>query len=188
MKFEDGMLDIETMGMPPSGALVGLGFCFFDVKTETIGPKFYRAVNLATSVRAGMTMDPSTVMFWLGQPDPARQAIMWSTTALDQTLREFNEFLAQHCRPRDLRMYGNAPTFDLTIMRAAYKLTGIECPWHYTNERDFRTLRAMYPSVVYDPSEKGDGAHQADHDAEFQVRHILKIKRYLTSRRAGVTS
>lgn len=176
MKFEDSMLDIETMGMPPGGALVGLGFCFFDLKTETIGPKFYRAVNLATSVRAGMTMDPSTVMFWMGQPESARRAIMWQTTALDETLREFNEFLHQHSRPRDLRIYGNAPTFDLTIMRTAYKLTGIECPWHYTNERDFRTLRAMYPSVVYDPSEKGDGAHQADQDAEFQVRHIFRIK------------
>lgn len=172
----DAMIDIECMGMPPSGALVGIGCALFDLQKEEIGPTFYRAVNLATSVRAGMTMDPSTVIFWLGQPDKARQAIMWQTNALDVALREFGEFLAEHTRPRDLRVYGNSPSFDMQIMETAYKLTDIPVPWHYTNVRDFRTIRAMYPSVEYDPSEKGDDAHNAVHDAIFQVRHLLKIK------------
>jgi len=172
----DLMLDIETMGMPPNGALVGLGACFFDTQKCEIGPTFSRAVNLATSVRAGMQMDPGTVAWWLGQPDEARRAIIWSTHALDKALQDFNNFLAEHSRPRDLRVWGNAPTFDLQIMRSAYKAVSIDCPWHYTNERDFRTVRAMYPAVEYNPDEKGDGAHVAVDDAIFQARHLMKIK------------
>lgn len=173
----DGMLDIETMGMPPDGALVGLGFCFFDLtKDDPIGPTFSCAINLATAVKAGMKIDPSTVMFWLAQGEQARRSIMWQTQDITKALREFNEFLAEHSRPRDLRVFGNSPSFDLQIMRTAYKLTDTPCPWHFTNERDFRTVRAMYPSVEYNPAEKGDDAHSAVHDAIFQARHLHKIK------------
>ena len=81
-----------------------------------------------------------------------------------------------------MRVYGNSPSFDLVIMRTAYRLTGIECPWHYTNERDFRTVRAMYPAVVYDPSEKGSEAHDPLVDVRFQINHLFKIKQHLRAR------
>ena len=42
--------------------------------------------------------------------------------------------------------------------------------------RCFRTVQNQYPQVVYDPSEKGEGAHNALTDAVFQVNHLFKIK------------
>lgn len=187
-QWYDGMLDIECMGMPPAGALVGIGFAFFDAKTEQIGPRFKCAVNLADSVNAGMCMDPGTVAWWMMQSEEARRSIMWSTLPLATALKDFNEFLAQHSRPRDLRVYGNAPTFDTAIMRTAYKLTGVPCPWHYTNERCFRTLRAMYPTVEYNPDEKGDMAHDALTDVVFQINHIFKIKRCVSQKSKPTSS
>lgn len=181
----DAMCDIETMGMSPDGAIVGIAAAMFDVKSETIGPTFKCAVNLATSVAAGLTMKPSTILFWLGQSEEARRSIMWNTVRLTDALSDFNAWLAEHSRPRDLRMYGNSPSFDLVIMRTAYRLTRIECPWHYTNERDFRTVRAMYPAVEYDPAEKGSSAHDPLVDVKFQIEHMLKIKRHLSARVAS---
>lgn len=172
----DAMIDIETMGMGPDGAIVGIAAAMFDMQKQEIGPTFKRAVNLATSVDAGMSMKPSTIMFWLGQTEEARRSIMWQTVRLTDALNEFNEWMAEHSRPRDLRVYGNSPSFDLVILQTAYRLTGIPCPWHYTNERDFRTIRAMYPSVEYNTDDKGDAAHDPMVDVKFQINHLFKIK------------
>ncbi len=142
----DCMTDIETMGMSPDGAIVGIAAAMFDMEKQEIGPTFKRAVNLATSVGVGMTLKPSTIMFWMGQPEEARRSIMWNTVSIQSALTDFNEWMAEHSRPRDLRVYGNSPSFDLVILQSAYRLTGIACPWHYTNERDFRTIRAPAPT------------------------------------------
>ena len=40
----------------------------------------------------------------------------------------------------------------------------METPWKFWNERCFRTIKAMYPSVEYDVQEKGDAAHTALHE------------------------
>lgn len=172
----DVMLDLETMGLPPTGAIVGIGACFFDLHKCAIGPTFYQAVNLATSARAGMTMDPGTVMWWLGQGDEARRSIMWNTVALDVALCDLNEWMQQHTRPRDCRVWGNAPSFDMSLLRFAFGACGMDTPWHYTNERDFRTVRAMYPKVEYNTDDKGTDAHNAMHDAVFQANHLIKIR------------
>lgn len=175
-QYPECMCDIETFGMGPDGAIVGIAAAMFDLQTQEIGPTFKRAVNLATSVEVGMSLKPSTIMFWMGQPEEARRSIMWNTVRLTDALTDFNTYVAEHSRPRDLRMYGNAPSFDLVILQTAYRLTGIACPWHYTNERDFRTIRAMYPSVEYDTTKKGKEAHDPLVDVKFQIEHLFAIK------------
>lgn len=174
--WTDLMIDLETMGLPPTGAIAGLGACFFDVQKGEIGPTFYRAVNLATSVKAGMTIDAGTVIWWLGQSQEARDAIRFSASALTTVLEEFAAFIVEHSRRQDVRPWGNSSSFDLTILGAAYKMAEIDQPWYFTNERCFRTVRNMYPQVEYNPDDKGLDAHNARADAIFQAQHLIKIK------------
>jgi hypothetical protein len=176
MKYTNLMIDLESMGLPPTGALIGLGGCFFDLKEQTIGPTFYRAVNLATAVREGGTMTPSTVMWWLGQSQEAREAVRFSALDIRTVLTEFADFIAEHSRVQDVRTWGNANTFDLTLLSGAYERMGMKQPWHYVNEMCFRTVRNMYPQVVYDPERKGKDAHNALADAIFQANHLFAIK------------
>lgn len=174
--WNDLMIDLETMGLPPTGAIIGLGACFFDVQKEEIGPTFYRAVNLATAMKAGMTVDASTVMWWMGQSQEARDAVRFSAYDLATVLDEFTAFIEEHSRVEDVRPWGNSSTFDLTIVSTACRLTGRKQPWYFTNERDFRTVRNMYPQVEYNPDDKGTEAHNAKADAIFQAKHLFKIK------------
>lgn len=176
MKFEDLMIDLETMGMPPAGAIVGLGACFFNLQTCTIGPTFYRAVNLATAVREGGELTPGTIMWWLGQSQEARDAIRFSAFDINGVLSEFSEFIAEHSNPKSVRPWGNASGFDLTILAGAYKRSGQPVPWHYTRERCFRTAQNLYPAIQYDPAKKGTAAHNARADAIFQAQHLFAIK------------
>lgn len=176
MKYDDCQIDLETMGLPPTGAIIGLGACFFDMQTCTIGPTFYRAVNLATAVRDGGTMTPSTVMWWLGQSQEARDAVRFSAIDIRTVLTEFAAFIAEHSDVKTVRPWGNGASFDLSLLNAAYLRSEIKTPWSPFRERCFRTVRNMYPQVEYNPDDKGTGAHNALLDATFQAQHLFAIK------------
>ena len=175
--FDDLMIDTETMGMPPDGALLSIGAVFFDLQTCTLGPTFNQTINLATAVRDGGTLTPSTIMWWLGQSQEARDAVRFSAFDIRNVLNDFSAFIAEHGSHKSVRPWGNSSGFDLTIVSSAYKRSGIAQPWYFTNERCFRTVRNMYPHVEYDPESKGKGAHNALADAVFQSEHLFKIKK-----------
>jgi hypothetical protein len=176
MKWDDLMIDTETMGLPPDGALMSIGAVFFNLETQTLGPTFLRTINLATAVRDGATLNPGTIIWWLGQSDEARKAVRFSAEDIRTTLADFSEFIAEHSRPQDVRTWGNSASFDLTIIGTAYQRAGMRTPWSPFRERCFRTVRNMYPAIEYNPDDKGDDAHNALADALFQARHLFKIK------------
>lgn len=175
----DLMLDVESMGIGPYAALVGIGAVFFDENTG-LGAEFYRAINLATSVKrntdAGYigVLDPSTIMFWLGQDDAARQAIMWNTNHVDEALADFVQFTTSRVPADQLRVWGCSPTFDCQKVQHALQASSLDTPWRYYNERCYRTIRERNPSVEQDERE---GLHNALEDAKFQAEHLLKIRR-----------
>ncbi|WP_278535032.1 3'-5' exonuclease [Delftia acidovorans] len=175
-QFFDLMIDTETMGLPPTGALLSIGAVFFDLHTQSLGPTFNRTINLASSVKHGGTIDAGTVLWWLRQGDEARKAVAYGGEPIDLVLADFAAWIAQTCRHDDVRPWGNSSTFDLTIIGGAFQRLGMKAPWYFTNERDFRTVRNMFPHIEYDPGEKGAGAHNALADAQFQVAHLFKIK------------
>lgn len=173
--FFDLMIDVECAGLPPTGALLSIGAVFFDIATRTKGRTFLRTVHLATSVRDGGTIDPSTFVWWLGQSEEARNGVRFGGQDVRKVLQDFADWIAETCRHEDVRPWGNSNAFDLTIVGGAYDRAGMKKPWYWTNERDFRTVRNLYPGVEYDPSKKGDGAHNALADAAFQVDHLFAI-------------
>lgn len=175
-KWIDLQIDLETMGLPPDGAIVSIGACFFDIEKCEIGPTFNRTINLATAVRDGGTINPGTLVWWLGQSQKARDAIRFSGEDIRTTLVDFAAFIAEHSRVQDVRPWGNGSSFDLTLLNSAYLRAGIKTPWSPFRERCFRTVRNMYPQVEYNTDAKGEGAHNALADAIFQAQHLFAIK------------
>lgn len=174
-KFFDLMIDVECLGKHEDAALVALGAAFFDLRSQTMGPTFLRTIHLATAVRDGGTIDPGTVLWWLGQSQEARDGIRFNGQDIRKVLGDFSDWIAETCRHEDVRPYGNSNSFDLPKIETAMRRIGMQVPWHFINVRCFRTMRAMYPGVEYSPSEKGDGAHNALTDAQFQINHLFKI-------------
>ena len=175
-QFFDCMLDIETMDNKHTAALLSVGAVFFDLQTCTLGPTFNRTINLVSSVAHGGTMSAGTVLWWLRQGDAARKSVAYNGEPIETVLDDFSTWIAQTCRHEDVRPFGNSASFDLGIMGSAYDRLGKPRPWVHWNERCFRTIRNLYPAVEYDVQEKGEGAHNALTDAEFQARHLFKIK------------
>jgi hypothetical protein len=177
----DVMIDLETMGTDNDSAIVSIGAVFFDMHHGLLSEPFYRPVNLATSVMRGGTMDPGTVMWWIGQSQEARDAMRFSTYHIDVALAELRDWMLSVCRAPDCRPWGNSASFDLGILGSSFKRSGLDAPWSWWNERCYRTVRNLYPKVELD--ERGGTHHKADDDAIFQAKHLMKIVNTLRAKK-----
>lgn len=170
---DDLSLDIESMGTTPGSAIVGIGAAFFDVTDGSIDSGFYRAVHLGDCQRHGLTIDASTVMWWLGQPDEVRNAIRFSAYPLADALNDLRAYIEKHSAVENVRPWMRGPSFDASLLRVAYSAAGQVMPWRYWNERCHRTLTARNPSVE-EPKREG-AHHNAQDDAVHQAMWLIKI-------------
>ena len=130
------MLDLETMGSGSNSAIIAIGAVRFN-ETE-ITDRFYEIVDLASSVNAGLFIDPDTVMWWMEQSEAARNQFKKAGETLHSSLTKFSNWIQN-----DALVWGNGASFDNVILSNAYKLTGIKQPWKFYNDRCYRTIKNL---------------------------------------------
>lgn len=171
------MVDLETMGTGSSAAIVSIGAVKF-TEDSVQSDAFYRVVSLQSALDAGMTLDGSTVMWWLSQTQDARISLQAAPERLHDALLSFKAWC-----PADAQLWGNGATFDNVILSNAYKLCSITPPWKFYNDRCFRTLKNLYPGIT--PDERVGTSHHALDDAQYQAQHAVKILRSITQQGAA---
>ena len=172
--FPDVMVDLETMSTSHDAAIVAIGAVAFNVSTgKMCDTDFYCTVDLQSSIDTGGKVDGATVMWWLKQGDEARAALANSPRSLATALLGFNVFVNQFTVGREkARVWGNGATFDNVVLASAYRRCGLELPWSFRNDRCYRTMKALRPSVTV---ENVGVAHNALHDALYQASHLIAI-------------
>lgn len=168
--MRDLMVDLETMDNKPTSAIVSIGAVFFD-KTG-LGPQFYKRVNLQSSIDAGLTVNGDTVMWWLKQSEQARLELAKPSEELRDVLVDFYRFIEAESSRKEVRVWGNGASFDNAILANAYAATNLTLPWEFWNDRCYRTLKSMYPTVKLQRS--GD-YHNARDDAKSQANHMIEF-------------
>lgn len=174
------MIDLETLGKRPNAPVVTLGACFFDPMTGEIGPKFYRKIDMADAMQFG-SADPDTIRWWLMQEAAAQAELISGKDLLSDVLRDFAVF---YNKGKDASVWGNGPTFDITILEYAYmKCLRINAPWPFWNIRDVRTVVQLAEGLVTKPAAftKNAVAHNALDDCIFQVGYVSKMWQALRS-------
>jgi exodeoxyribonuclease VIII len=171
--MNDVMVDLETMGNGPRAAVIAIGAVEMDFVASRIGETFYRVVDLESSVRAGLEMDASTVLWWLKQSDEARLAITQPGQSLGQALVDFSAWMQPHGEKKDLCVWGNGAAFDNVILASAYKAANIGMPWSHQSDRCYRMVRALYPEIPAGPDT--GTKHNALDDAVYQARHLIAM-------------
>lgn len=163
------MLDLETMGNGNRAAIIAIGAVSFN--SSGVNQRFYQRVRLDMSIDAGMEMDASTVLWWLQQSDAARSEFKdnHDASSLCDALDDFSRW---YVAVGGVEVWGNGAAFDNTILSSAYRLTGIEQPWKFWNDRCYRTLKAMYPQVKM---ARSGTHHNAVDDAHSQADHLIQI-------------
>lgn len=164
------MVDLETLGKLPTSAFTSIGACLFEPHSDWIGETFHMHVSLANAIRTGLTMDASTVLWWLGQDDSARHTLINGqpdAAPLITALEAFAAFM-----PAGADIWCKGASFDFPILKYAYHLIGMEQPWEFRNECDVR--HEMKRAGLVSPGTHHNALDDAVHQAKL-VQHILQL-------------
>ena len=135
----DVSIDIETLGKSYGAAVLSIGAASFNRHTGKLGPTYYVKVQFEDALRFGR-VDASTLQWWAQQGQVAnKQVFGLGGELLTRALQGLNAYLAT--LPANVCVWGNGPTFDMTLLEAMYAATAIECPWN--NKRVFWTVRDL---------------------------------------------
>lgn len=167
------MIDLETMGIRPTSAILSIGVTVFD--QESILDQFYTPVSLQSCLDAGLTTDKSTEIWWSQQTDAARLA--WQTPdapELSKALSEMGAWMRGVAPESYICPWGNGADFDLVLLINAYNALNADAPWKFYNHHCFRTMKNMFK--VQAPLKVGTH-HNALDDAVNQTNHLHVILR-----------
>lgn len=196
-------IDIETMGDGHNAAVVSIGAARFDPYIvspfEGDDPYFYQEISLDDSVRQGFDITPSTIRWWLGQSDYAREAVKGDDVmGVVAALAKFAAWLAEKgpgglplssgmntfTQPRNF-VWSHA-TFDAVILENAYKRTGVPRPWSYRDVRDLRTLEHITFGRYDKDNWKRVDLHSKTHNAlDDAIRQAQMVNYCMRRIRAG---
>lgn len=162
------MIDLETMGILPTSAIVSIGAVIFDPRINRVTKKtFYMELDWESQDRL---IDPRTQEWWQGRA-PKAKAALDGLDSLEDGLTELAEWL-----PRDAKVWGNGSIFDIAMLEDAYRQHKMDIPWKFWNIRDCRTIKDMYESARGGYDKKAGGTlHHALDDAIFQAQYICDM-------------
>lgn len=167
------VLDLETMSTSPNAAIAAIG-CV-RVEQGEIVDEFYERVDLESSRAMGGDIDTPTLQWWLTQPHEARQEVSGELPAIDIeiALCSLLNFMRRGGITDDQPLvWGNGSSFDNVILGSAYQRARIPLPWKFWNDRDLRTLLALYPQSKKAITFEGI-KHHALNDARHEARQLI---------------
>ncbi|KAB7788013.1 3'-5' exonuclease [Methylorubrum populi] len=177
------MVDIETLGTAPGSAILSIGAVAFDPFTEVLGEEAEWHISLHSCTAAGLTMDPSTLLWWLEQSDAARAATFKGRGAGNRLLFVLQEFSGWLSSVRSLyapRIWAHGASFDPILLDAAYRAVGEKAPWDFRDLRDTRTIFDLAGiSSLAEYRCANDVHHSALSDAKVQARAVGDAYRLL---------
>lgn len=177
MKKTNIMLDIETLGCKTTSAMLSIGAVMFDINTGEIQDCFHHYIDLQDCLNYGLTVDASTIIWWLKQSDDARKAIYEQKgMPLKYVLSQFTTYF-NRCKElggEEPQIWGNGASFDVSILQYAYEKLNMEIPWSFYNVRDVRTAVMYYPEVKANMEFEGI-RHDALDDCKYQIKYLTEI-------------
>jgi len=171
------MIDIETLGNGPTSVILSIGAVAFDPDSDAIGKGFHQLINIDSCLRAGLTIDGSTIQWWMTQPDAARDLFNQldeHEVGLHIALINFRRWMTDISKAPIF--WCNHPSFDAAILDNAYRRCDMKAPWQYYNVKDYSTVRGSVPKELFEKIRvRPSVAHDAVQDALAQARSLQNI-------------
>jgi hypothetical protein len=169
------MIDIETLGIQPGSIILSLGAVKFSPMTDEPMDQFYVAIDPKNSKDCGLTMDISTVLWWLQDAHSEAWELLVNEEKVD--LASALEGFCQWYGTMSLPTWGNGAGFDNVLLRFAFDKIGMECPWEFRDDRCYRTLKNIATHVPMKVT--GGTRHHGLKDAVAQASHMRRITKDL---------
>lgn len=161
------MVDLETLGTTPGSVILSIGAVVFDPITGDFEGIFYHNIDRLSCLTAGLTEDPKTVQWWEEQSDEAKAVLLPDQVRLRAALTDFSNFWERH---HGKYLWSHGPSFDESILSAAYRALSMMPPWHHS---DVRCTRTIYDLAGVWPNRDVGTPHCALDDARNQVVAVL---------------
>ncbi|OQM74915.1 hypothetical protein BFN67_04685 [Pseudaminobacter manganicus] len=164
------MIDLETLGTAVNCPVVAVGAVYFDPNTGTLGDTFDAAIDIESAMQFGKASG-STIKWWLGQSDAARQKVVRGRQPSDVVFGAFYDFCLKH--GDNVKPWGNGSSFDISILEYAFgRILGKPAPWKFWNVRDCRTIKDLADGIVTFEGKLEGTAHTALDDAKHQANYV----------------
>ncbi len=169
------MVDLETLGTSESAVILSIGAVKFDPMwregASRILDGFHVAVDPASAQQSGGTIDANTVSWWMHHERAAARNSLQEMSKQD--LFSALDGLAMWMNTDTIAgVWGNAPSFDCSILRHSFTRVGLDAPWKFWQDRCYRTLSVIGRDV---PKPCEGIAHTALADATNQALHVQAI-------------
>lgn len=172
------MIDLETVSLDKTAAIVSIGAVMFDPTTKQLGPEFYQNVELSSCVEFGLHVSQATIDWW-AKPEnrEARDKLTTDAVPLDVAIDRFIEWCGNGVlADPEIIPWSNGAPFDIVILEHAIDTVGRTVPWKFYNESCYRTLKRLFPEIkVARISLK----HDALEDAKHQATHCMEILNHI---------
>jgi inhibitor of KinA sporulation pathway (predicted exonuclease) len=171
------MIDIETLGKGRNALIVSIGAVEFDLKQGILGRELLLNIDIGNAHRNGGIIDADTIMWWMKQSDEARAALATRPRMpLYEALDRLNYWMSDAEWKRDVCVWGNGSTFDISILEDSMKLVHLNEYWSFRKVRDMRTFVDMFDRLGYFvPKHKRGVAHTALDDARNQAQTLINL-------------
>lgn len=178
------MIDFETLSLKENATLLALGAVAVDTATGAVVSEFYSAIDPCQ--QPGRDIDPSTVLWWLSQSKDSQKQITDATYSTANDIKHVAHVFAEWYGALGnghIECWSNGAV-DHAWLSSMMAYSGLKNPVPYWQQRDYRTLRGMFPLVEAD---KPDGfiAHHALWDAKYQAAHLVKLMMHLNNTCGG---
>lgn len=161
------MLDFETLGTKPNTAVLSLGAVIF-TSTQIIDKRYW-VFDVNYQLKNHRTVDISTIAWWMNQGEKAK-AVFGEAQTRGVKLPKFVEDFHLWLKGRDVIVWGNGATFDVSIIESILTQASIPFPWKYPSVRCYRTLKQT--NEKFKEVERKGVHHNALDDALFQAENI----------------
>ena len=171
------MLDIETLGTKAGCIVLSIGAVEFD--NDGLGKEFEVVIDVESAVKAGLVIEPRTVMWWMEQSDEARKKITAPGVDLLTALGQFKDAFDW----KGKQVWCNGANFDFPILEAAFGCFDAPTPWLFYNTNDYRTMKNLVGKKLVGDIQKAHGEvftkHGALDDAKSQALTLIGILKHL---------
>lgn len=160
VKKYHAMVDIETGGHPPNGAILEVAAVgFHPTDPSSVGPVYYAGISRESNEEHGLTIDDDTRSFW--ETQPRYEEVFGGKRNIADVLSEIDAFLAPF-----KKVWSKSPIFDMGLIRDAMLATGYcgrsRNHWSFTNRRRFRDVR-----TALDVARRNRRINQEDYGLEW---------------------
>lgn len=176
--YDSVMIDLETMGFGPNGAVIQIGAVAFNWAEGYHGPAFRADVDLHSSILAGGRVTHDVAEWWRGRGGLKLTA----PVSMPQALRGLKDYLGRY--PELKRVWANGLSFDIAILEGFYQRCDQDVPWEYNSPRDTRTIQDFATDLGWKKPKK-EVAHVAVEDCLAQIDTLMDALRFLRGARTA---